>query len=293
MPTWFDRLTGNKRWGSLSTISEPSDSEANQGFNFLGEATPTAELHDALFQYKDDADYWLYRQIKAECDATGQSLSAGTFVALRDSIAARIATEVAARSAADAAEVTARNSAIAAEATSRTNADNSLVTDYIARDVTLNNAITAANNTRASEDTDIRLRHVRELRPGSNHMFIGWDGAAPDIQVDALYLGRLWSQYNQAFSLSSNGYLILPNGFILQWQTVSAFASGASPFSVDANTPIAFPVSMLGAMGCFSGQTPPSTGTVAVQPQNNSTVRVTLTASASANYGVFVWTLGY
>lgn len=71
MPTWFDRLNLGKRWGSIATLAEPSDTQANTGFSFLGQAPPSTGLHDAMFQYKDDVDIFLWNHLKAVLIAGG------------------------------------------------------------------------------------------------------------------------------------------------------------------------------------------------------------------------------
>lgn len=61
MPVWFDRFL--KKWANTGQIQDPSDSQANAGFAFLGQAPPTVELFNALLQYNDQKDSWLYGQI--------------------------------------------------------------------------------------------------------------------------------------------------------------------------------------------------------------------------------------
>ena len=61
MSVWFDRFL--KTWASTGVVTDPSDAQANAGFAFLGAAPPTVELFNALEQYSDKKDTYLYNQI--------------------------------------------------------------------------------------------------------------------------------------------------------------------------------------------------------------------------------------
>ena len=73
MPVWFDRFL--KKWANAGQIQDPSDSQANAGFAFLGQAPPTVELFNALLQYNDLKDSWLYGQIANVINADGTVVS--------------------------------------------------------------------------------------------------------------------------------------------------------------------------------------------------------------------------
>ncbi|MCO6050829.1 hypothetical protein NGM99_13680 [Mesorhizobium sp. RP14(2022)] len=51
----------------------------------------------------------------------------------------------------------------------------------------------------------------------TNKLRLGWDGAGVRIQVDALDLGLLWTNFNQANIAGESGYVKFPNGIIFQW----------------------------------------------------------------------------
>lgn len=72
---FFDRFT--RRWASTGVVAEPTDSQADAGFAHLGPNPPTVEEFNALFQWLDDKDGWLYAQIAAALSAGGQIPSAG------------------------------------------------------------------------------------------------------------------------------------------------------------------------------------------------------------------------
>lgn len=76
----------------------------------------------------------------------------------------------------------------------------------------------------------------------SNLIKIGWSSAGKlRVSVDNTDLGVLWNDFNVASLLSSQGYLKLPNGFIIQWgSNTNAATDYAQPF------PTAF------TAGCFS-----------------------------------------
>lgn len=71
---------------------------------------------------------------------------------------------------------------------------------------------------------------------GANQIGFDYDGTGPTMRVDATNLGRLWSAFNAASSLSNPGYQRLPSGLIMQW------GIGAYAADVALTFPIAFPV---------------------------------------------------
>jgi hypothetical protein len=82
---FFDRFT--KRWASTGVVTEPSAGQADAGFAHLGANPPTVEEFNALFQWLDDKDNWLYRQLVEVIAAGGQTPASGnnatTLAALR------------------------------------------------------------------------------------------------------------------------------------------------------------------------------------------------------------------
>lgn len=52
-----------------------------------------------------------------------------------------------------------------------------------------------------------------------NKVFIGWATDFLKAQVDTIDIGRIWSDYEAARSITQNGYQELPGGLILQWGT--------------------------------------------------------------------------
>jgi len=61
MPSWFDRF--GQEWARLGLVNEPSISQADAGFAFIGQAPPTVELFNALSKWSDAKDNWLFGQI--------------------------------------------------------------------------------------------------------------------------------------------------------------------------------------------------------------------------------------
>jgi hypothetical protein len=58
---YFDRF--NKNWATSGLIIEPSDAQADAGFAYLGPVPPSVEGFNAMFQWNDSKDNWLYNQI--------------------------------------------------------------------------------------------------------------------------------------------------------------------------------------------------------------------------------------
>jgi hypothetical protein len=77
-----------KRWASTGTAAEPSENQADAGLTFLGANPPTFGLHNAMFQWLDDKDNWLYGQIAAVLSKAGVTPDASDLNALRDALAA-------------------------------------------------------------------------------------------------------------------------------------------------------------------------------------------------------------
>jgi hypothetical protein len=89
---FFDRFT--KRWASTGVVTEPTDGQAAAGFAHLGANPPTVEEFNALFQWLDDKDGWLYSNLVELMVYGGQAASAGNTVALREAVKTRLADKV-------------------------------------------------------------------------------------------------------------------------------------------------------------------------------------------------------
>jgi len=61
MPSWWDRF--GQEWGRLGLVDDPTDAQSDAGFAFIGQAPPTVELFNSMFQWNDDKDNWLFGQI--------------------------------------------------------------------------------------------------------------------------------------------------------------------------------------------------------------------------------------
>ncbi len=76
LATAFARF--GKRFASGGASAEPTDIQADAGLEFLGTNPPTFGLHNSMFQWLDDKDNWLYRQLAAVMLAGGTTPSSGT-----------------------------------------------------------------------------------------------------------------------------------------------------------------------------------------------------------------------
>lgn len=61
MPTWFDRF--GEEWAKTGNVDDPTIAQANAGWAYIGQAPPTVEQFNSMFQWSDDKDNWLYGQI--------------------------------------------------------------------------------------------------------------------------------------------------------------------------------------------------------------------------------------
>jgi hypothetical protein len=57
----FDRF--NLEWASAGVVLNPTPVQADAGFAYLGPAPPTVEEFNAILQWNDEKDNWLYNQI--------------------------------------------------------------------------------------------------------------------------------------------------------------------------------------------------------------------------------------
>jgi hypothetical protein len=68
---FFDRFT--RRWASAGVVAEPTTTQSDTGFAYLGQSPPTVEGFNSLFQMLDDKDGWLYRQIRGVLTRAGMA----------------------------------------------------------------------------------------------------------------------------------------------------------------------------------------------------------------------------
>ena len=61
MPSWFDRF--GQEWATTGLTDDPTYAQADAGWAFIGQAPPTVEQFNSMFQWSDDKDNWLYGQI--------------------------------------------------------------------------------------------------------------------------------------------------------------------------------------------------------------------------------------
>jgi hypothetical protein len=89
MATFFARFTQN--WASSGIVIDPTGAQANAGFAYLGSAPPTVEGFNAMFQWNDGKDNWLYNQIANTILGASGTVTETNLNALRDAINAKIA----------------------------------------------------------------------------------------------------------------------------------------------------------------------------------------------------------
>ena len=61
MPSWFDRF--GQEWASVGLTDDPTYAQADAGWAYIGQAPPTVEQFNSMFQWSDDKDNWLFGQI--------------------------------------------------------------------------------------------------------------------------------------------------------------------------------------------------------------------------------------
>ena len=61
MPSWFDRF--GQEWATTGLTDDPTNAQADAGWAYIGQAPPTVEQFNSMFQWSDDKDNWLYGQI--------------------------------------------------------------------------------------------------------------------------------------------------------------------------------------------------------------------------------------
>jgi hypothetical protein len=61
MPSWFDRF--GQEWASVGLTDDPTYAQSDAGWAYIGQAPPTVEQFNSVFQWNDDKDNWLYGQV--------------------------------------------------------------------------------------------------------------------------------------------------------------------------------------------------------------------------------------
>lgn len=64
MPSWWDRF--GQEWAKQGLVDDPTIAQSDAGWAFIGQAPPTVEQFNSMFQWSDDKDNWLYGQV-ANC----------------------------------------------------------------------------------------------------------------------------------------------------------------------------------------------------------------------------------
>lgn len=80
-----------------------------------------------------------------------------------------------------------------------------------------------------------------------NTVKLGWDGGRLRATVDGTDLSYLWANKDANFYAAGNGYVVLPNGLILQWVTGSTDPANSFENSQFVSWPIQFPNACLHA----------------------------------------------
>jgi hypothetical protein len=61
MPSWWDRF--GQEWAKVGLTDDPTFAQGDAGWAYIGQAPPTVEQFNSMFQWVDDKDNWLYGQI--------------------------------------------------------------------------------------------------------------------------------------------------------------------------------------------------------------------------------------
>jgi hypothetical protein len=85
---YFDRF--NLSWAASGSIIEPTPAQADVGFAYLGPVPPSVEGFNAMFQWNDDKDNWLFNQISNVILDAGGIVSESDLDALLDAINSKI-----------------------------------------------------------------------------------------------------------------------------------------------------------------------------------------------------------
>jgi hypothetical protein len=243
--TGFTRF--NKQWASTGATADPTDSQANAGFAFIGTTPPSLELFNSIIQDLDDKDNWLYGNIASALANAGltpaDGVVSGLVTAIRTlavqqaggigqtanklnigwSAAGKLKLSVDGTDLGYFALESSLNDAIGVEATIRHSEDVSLQADYIARDA----VITAAWN--AAVATEGGYRNSQDVALQGD--YIARDTGVRNY-IDATFAtgAQLAGSFNGAI-----GWQRFPNGVILQW------GSGGQANQTGVYFPLSFP----------------------------------------------------
>jgi len=61
MPSWWDRF--GQEWATTGLVDDPTYAQADAGWAYIGQAPPTVEQFNSMFQWVDNKDNWLYGQV--------------------------------------------------------------------------------------------------------------------------------------------------------------------------------------------------------------------------------------
>src|SRR3954465_2237568 len=89
MSTFFNRF--DKSWATSGIVIDPTDAQSNAGFAYLGAVPPSVEGFNAMFQWNDDKDNWLFNQITNVIKSVGGPVTATDLNALLNAINSKIA----------------------------------------------------------------------------------------------------------------------------------------------------------------------------------------------------------
>jgi hypothetical protein len=81
---WFNRF--EQEWAARGLLDDPSNAQADAGFAFMGQAPPTVEQFNSLFNWNDRKDRWLYGQIANVILDSGQTLSSSDLMQLLEAL---------------------------------------------------------------------------------------------------------------------------------------------------------------------------------------------------------------
>lgn len=213
-------------WGSNGQPAPPSDAQCAQGFTYLGQTPPSAQMHDALFQWLDQKDSYLYTQISSVFTINGVAISESSPAALGP-----LLQQIYAPLASPALSGTPTTPNPPTGSNDKTIPNTSFVSS----------AITAAVNAEA-----IRAEGVEGTKaPINSPAFTGTPTAPTPADSDASgrvpNTGWVESAIQKGWPLlqlkQANGFVTLPGGIILQW----GYTQSASGGTTTINLPIAFP----------------------------------------------------
>jgi len=71
--SWWNRF--GQEWATQGVTDDPTNAQADAGWAFIGQAPPTVEQFNSMFQWNDDKDNWLYGQIANVITDGGLALS--------------------------------------------------------------------------------------------------------------------------------------------------------------------------------------------------------------------------